>query len=65
MAQKAVSKEQRRVMASVMTEKDADEFREAAAEYGKKHTATKAAARKKLQELGIYTADGSLTKRYR
>ena len=51
--------------ASVMTNEDVERFRRAADAYGKRHTRSKWAARKKLVELGIYTRSGKLTNNYK
>ena len=56
----------RAVAASALTtNKAAAEFRKAAADYTRKATVSKAAARQALIGLGIYTASGKLTKNYK
>lgn len=49
---------------SVLTQKDADRFEQTARKYGKAATASRAKARSKLQELGIHTSKGRLSKKY-
>jgi hypothetical protein len=51
--------------ANVNTAKSVARFRQAAADYTQKATASKAAARETLISLGIYTPSGKLSKNYK
>lgn len=49
---------------SVLSQKDADEFRRAAKKYAKSVTVSKTKARSTLVNLGLYTKSGKLARRY-
>ncbi len=52
------------VVASTLTQIDADKFKKSAKKYTTKATTSKKKARSKLISLGIYTPTGRLSKKY-
>ena len=67
MAQKKQNSDERaqRVMASPLTQEDADRFEEAAPKIGRWAARNKKTARETLVVLGTHTKTGRLTKNYR
>lgn len=65
MAKKNVSKKVTKVAASsVLTQRDADDFKKSAKIYTKNTVSSKKKAQSKLISLGIYTPTGRLSKKY-
>ena len=50
--------------ASILTQKDADQYRVAVTKYAKEATSSKAKARKTLISLGTHTKSGKLSRKY-
>ena len=62
---KTVSSPDRPTSSSVLTQKDANRYRIVLSKYAKANTSSKGVAQDTLKSLGIYTAQGKISKNYR